>query len=213
MADRAQPVLSRGRALRRRTAAGGARPRRHPCAPVGGEPGRVARRACISRADPTLRDSPLATSSRKRAGARARRRRGRGFHGSDEPPARNPDCVARALRCTHRLLRRRRTDELARVRRDGHRLQHLPRSRSGRVRPGAFELGRRGAEAGGTRGKTGGSSVLGRRSGTVCAAACGEGARRLLLRLRRQVPPELDGGADRRAEQAADRCRLRPRRH
>ena len=39
-----------------------------------------------------------------------------------------------------------------------------------------------------------------------------EGARRLLLRLRRQVPPRVDGGAGRRAEPARSADRLRARR-
>ena len=58
-------------------------------------------------------------------------------------PPRHPDRAARAVRRARRLLRRRRADEPARVRRHGHRLQLLPRRRPVRVRPRALELGGR----------------------------------------------------------------------
>ena len=54
--------------------------------------------------------------------------------------------------------------------------------------------------------------VLGRGRLDVRAAAGREGARRLLLRLRRQVPARVDGGDGRRAEPAAAGRRLRARR-
>ena len=54
-----------------------------------------------------------------------------------------PTRAARALRRAGRLLRRRRADEPARVRRHGHGLQLLPRRRPGRVRPRRLELGGR----------------------------------------------------------------------
>ena len=57
-----------------------------------------------------------------------------------------------------------------------------------------------------------GGGLLGRRPGVLRAAAGREGARRLLLRLRRQVPARVDGGDGRRAEPAAARGRLRARR-
>ena len=54
-----------------------------------------------------------------------------------------PDLPARALRRAGRLLRRRRADEPARVRRHGHGLQLLPRRRPVRVRPRRLQLGGR----------------------------------------------------------------------
>ena len=55
-----------------------------------------------------------------------------------------------------------------------------------------------------------GGGLLGRRPGVLRAAAGREGARRLLLRLRRQVPPRLDGGDGRRAEPSRPGARVRP---
>ena len=112
--------------------------------------------------------------------------------------------AARPLRHPGRLLRRRRADEPARVRRHGHGLQLLPRRRSGRVRPRVSnsEGGAR-APARARRAPRRGR-LLGRRPRVLRAAAGREGERRLLLRLRRQVPPRVDGGAGRRARRA--RC-------
>ena len=70
--------------------------------------------------------------------------------------------------------------------------------------PRLLELGARRAEA----------VLLGRRSGVLRATAGREGGRRLLLRLRRQVPAGVDAGDGRRAEprRAGDRLRAgRPR--
>ena len=89
--------------------------------------------------------------------ARAARRRRR-LHRPDGALPRHPGRPARALRHPGRLLRRRRADEPARVRRHGHGLQLLPRRRPVRVRPRRsrtrreglprlLELGARRAEA------------------------------------------------------------------
>ena len=66
-----------------------------------------------------------------------------------------------------RLLRRRRADEPARVRRHGHGLQLLPRRRSGRVRPRRLELGGRARAAARARRAAGRGGLLGRRSGAL----------------------------------------------
>ena len=130
-----------------------------------------------------------------------------------------PHAPARALRRAGRLLRRGRADEPAGVRRHGHGLQLLPRRRSGeydlvvsnseggldRLR----ELGARRAEA----------VFWARRPRPVPSSRRRQGARRLLLRLRRQVPARVDADARRRAvaARAGDRLRARrprlPRRH
>ena len=67
-------------------------------------------------------------------------RRGRRLHGAHVASARDPVCLARAVRRAGALLRRRRADEPARVRRHGHRLQLVPRRRSVGVRRRALEL-------------------------------------------------------------------------
>ena len=66
-----------------------------------------------------------------RAGASRRRRL---LHRADGALPRHPDGAARAVRDPGRLLRRRRADEPARVRRHGHGVQLLPRRRSIGVR-------------------------------------------------------------------------------
>src|SRR5438045_2845651 len=58
----------------------------------------------------------------------------------------------------------------------------------------------------------GGGGLLGCRPGALHPAAGREGARRLLLRVRRQVQARVDARARRRAEPAAARRRLRARR-
>ena len=91
-------------------------------------------------------------------------------------------------------------------------LQLLPRRRSGRVRPRRLELRGRAREPARARRAPRRGGLLGRRPRVLRAAAGREGDRRLLLRLRRQVPPRLDGGARRRAVARAARRRLRARR-
>ena len=106
----------------------------------------VARRERARQAHPrddlARRDASLAAAPRAagRAGAPGRRRR---LHRADGALPRHPDRAARAVRDPGRLLRRRRADEPAGVRRHGHGLQLLPRCRSVRVRPRALELGGR----------------------------------------------------------------------
>ena len=80
----------------------------------------------------------------RRAGAA---RRGRRLHGADGALPRHPDGAARAVRDPGRLLRRRRADEPARVRRHGHGLQLLPRRRPVRVRPRRSRTRRAGCRA------------------------------------------------------------------
>ena len=84
----------------------------------------------VREVDLALRDAALAEASRVDARARARRRRGHRLHRADVALPRHPDGAARALRRAGRLLRRRRADEPAGVRRHGHGLQLLPRRRS-----------------------------------------------------------------------------------
>ena len=91
------------------------------------------RRPDDARADLALGDAAVAPASGAARRARAPRRRRR-LHGADVAPARDPVCAARALRRAGALLRRRRADEPARVRRHGHRLQLVPRRRSVGVR-------------------------------------------------------------------------------
>ena len=62
------------------------------------------------------------------------------------------------------------------------------------------------------RGAAGRGRLLGRRPGVLRAAAGREAPRRLLLRLRGQVPPRLDGRDGRRAEPGGARARVRARR-
>src|SRR5829696_5843367 len=87
----------------------------------------------------SLGDAALAAPSRGADRARAPRRGDR-LHRPDGALPRHPDRASRALRDPGPLLRRRRADEPARVRRDGHRLQLVPRRRSRRVRPRGLEL-------------------------------------------------------------------------
>ena len=164
-----------------------------------------------ARDDLARRDAALAAAPRaaRRAGAPRRRRL---LHRADGALPRHPDGAARALRDPRRLLRRRRADEPARVRRHGHRLQLLPRCRPVGVRPRALELGGRAAAAARARRPPRRGRLLGRRPGVLRTAAGREGDGRLLLRLRRQVPAGVDGGDGRRAEPGGARDRLRPRR-
>jgi hypothetical protein len=200
VADGAEPDLPRGRALR-----GAAR-----AAP----PPRVeSRRHRPARARGRLADRDAALAAAPRAALRARApRRRRRLHGADGAPARHPRGAPPAFRHPGLVLRRRRSDEPARIRRHGHRLQLLPRRRAGRVRPRRLELrGRARAAARAGRAPSRGR-LLGGRPGALPAAAGREGARRLLLRLRRQVPARVDGGARRGAEPGAPGRRLRARR-
>ena len=176
------------------------------------EPGRVGLRQAGARDDLALGDAALAAAPDRRA---------RGEKDVDAvvvftvPMAHFrgiPTYAARALRRAGRLLRRRRADEPARVRRHGHGLQLLPRRRSVRVRPGGLELGGRARAAARARRPARRGGLLGRRPGVLRAAAGREGARRLLLRLRRQVPPRLDGRDGRRAESRGAGRRVRARR-
>ena len=105
-----------------------------------------ARRPRDARGDLALGDAALAAAPRAARRARAARR-GRRLHRADGAPPRHPDGAARALRHPGRLLRRRRADEPARVRRHGHRLQLVPRRRSVRVRPRCSRTPRAGSSA------------------------------------------------------------------
>ena len=161
--------------------------------------------------DLARRDAALAAAPGAPRRARAARRRCR-LHRPDGALPRHPRRAARPLRHPGRLLRRRRADEPARVRGHGHRLQLLPRRRSGRVRPRGLELRGRAREPAGARRPAGRGGLLGRRPRVLRPAARREGDRRLLLRLRRQVPPRVDGGPRRRALARASRRRLLARR-
>ena len=174
-------------------------------------PGRERARQAHARDDLAGRHAALAPAPRaaRRAGAPGR---GRLLHGADGALPRDPDGAARAVRDPRRLLRRRRADEPAGVRRHGHGLQLLPRCRSVRVRPRALELGGRAAAPARARRPPGRGGLLGRRPRVLRAAAGREGDGRVLLRLRRQVPPGVDGGDGRRAEPGRARDRLRARR-
>ena len=86
------------------------------------------------------RHAPVAPAPRPPDRPRAPRRGAR-VHRADGALPRHPDVPARAPRHPGRLLRRRRPDEPAGVRRHGHGLQLLPRRRSVRVRPRPLELG------------------------------------------------------------------------
>ena len=108
---------------------------------------------------------------------RERPRRGRRLHRADGALPRHPDGAARAVRRAGRLLRRRRADEPARVRRHGHRLQLLPRRRSVRVRPPRLELRGRARAAARARRAPRGGRLLGRRPRVLRAAAGRQGAR------------------------------------
>ena len=212
VADGAEPALPRGGGVR-------GRPRRHrPAegrplpAPCRGLARGHARRPARPRDDLAHGDAALAAAPGADPRAGAGRRRRRRLHRADEPPARDPDGAARALRGAGRLLRRRRADEPARVRRHGHGLQHLPRRRPVRVRPRPLQLRGRHPAAARARRPPGGAALLGDRPGALRAAARRAGARRLLLRLRRQVPARVDARARRRAEPPAAGRELRARR-
>ena len=98
------------------------------------EPEDGALRQAHARDDLEGRHAPLAPPPRAARRARAARRGAR-LHRADGPLPRHPDGAAGAVRHPGRLLRRRRADEPAGVRRHGHGLQLLPRRRSVRVRP------------------------------------------------------------------------------
>ena len=120
--------------------------------------------------DAALAEAPRAAG---RAGAT---RRGRLLHGADGAFPRHPDGAPRAVRHPGRLLRRRRADEPAGVRRHGHRLQLLPRCRPVGVRPRALELRRRARpRLLRARRTAGGGGLLGRGPGVLRAAAGREG--------------------------------------
>ena len=206
-----EPVLLGGRVVRPRAPRRRAPPRRHAPAPRGGLARGLGRRPRRPRDDPPLGHAALAAAPRADPRARARRRRGRRLHRPAEPPDGHPDRAARALRRPGRLLRRRRADEPARVRRHGHGLQHLPRRRHLRVRPRPLELRGRDPAPARARRAAGRPPLLGRRPGAVPARAGGEAARRRLLRLRRQVPARLDGDDGRAPVGAAAGGRVRAR--
>ncbi len=212
MAERAEPGLPRRGESYARSAEPGrpAQGRRAP-SPRRGFPRGLARRPDDPRGDLACRDAALAPASRAPRRARAPGRRGR-VHRPDGALPRDPDGAARAVRHPRRVLRRRRADEPARVRGHGHRVQLLPRCRSGRIRPPDLELGGRARQPAGAGRPAGRGGLLGRGPGVLRAAAGREGDRRLLLRLRRQVPARVDGDARRRAVAGAPRRRLLARR-
>ena len=204
VADGSEPDLRRGRVVRpcprrRRTTQG-----RLVSTPGRGQPGGRPGRADDARGHLAVGDAALAQASRR---ARSRRapRCTRGLHGAHGPPHRHSVVPARALRPADRLLRRRRADEPARVRRHGHRLQLVPPGRPVRVRPRRVELRRRARTAARTGRATGRSGLLGRRPGFLRAARGREADGRVLLRLRRQVPARMDAGARRRTFAGAAR--------
>ena len=137
------PTSRRGRELRRRARRARAAEGRPLPPPRGGPARRDGVRQGDARDDLALGDAALAAPPDEGARAGARRRRGRRLHRADGALPRHPDLPARALRRAGRLLRRRRADEPARVRRHGHGLQLLPRRRPVRVRPRRLELGGR----------------------------------------------------------------------
>ena len=212
MADRAEPLLPRGRELRPRSQSLRAAEAGHASAPPRGQPARHAVGPADARADLALGDPALAEAPRADPRARAGRRCRRRLHRPDEPLPRHPGGAARSVLGAGRLLRRRRADEPARVRRHGHRVQLLPRCRSGRVRPRGLELRRRPRAPARARRTSRGGGVLGRRPRALPAPAGRQAGRRLLLRVRRQVPAGLDGDDGRRAEPTPAARRLRARR-
>ena len=211
VAHRAEPDVRRGRVLRAPPRHRGPAEGRPLPASRRGEPGGRARRPPHTRGDLALGHAAVAAAPRAAGRARAAGR-GRRLHRADGPLPRDPDLPARALRCSGRLLRRRRADEPAGVRRHGHRLQLLPRRRPGRVRPAPLELGRRARPSASARRSPGRGGLLGGRPGVLRAAAGRQEVGCLLLRLRRQVPPRMDGGDGGRAVAAPPRRRLCPRR-
>ena len=207
-----EPVLLGGRVVRPRAPRRRAFPRRHAAARARRPRPRTRPRDNVVRE--TIRrwvtprwQTPPGADPR----ARARRRRRRRLHRPAEPPDGHPDETPRAVRRPGRLLRRRRADEPARVRRHGHGLQHLPRRRHLRVRPRPLELRGRDPAPARARRAAGRPPLLGRRPGAVPARAGGEAARRRLLRLRRQVPARLDGDDGRAPVGAAAGGRVRAR--
>ena len=211
VAHRAEPYVSRGRELRRPPERARSAQGRPVPATGGGPPGGQHARPADARDDLEGRDAALAAPPRSAdlPGAAGRHAR---VHRPDGPLPRDPDVPARPARAAGRLLRRRRPDEPARVRRHGHGLQLLPRGRSVRVRPRDLELRGGAPPAPRARRSTGGGGALGRGPGVLPAAPRGEGARRLLLRVRRQVPPGVDARAGGRAVSARPADRLRARR-
>ncbi len=211
VANRAEPHLPRGRVL----PGGARRPRTRERRPLPascrGEPGRVGARQGDARDDLALGDASLEASPRAaRRGREARR--GHRLHHPNGAPPRHPGRTARAVRDPDRLLRRRRADEPPRVRRNGHGLQPVPRRGPVGVRPRAVELGRRDREAARARCAARRGALLGRRSRVLRAAGGREGRRRVLLRLRRQVPTRLDEDDGGGGVPPCARPRLRPRR-
>ena len=97
----------------------------------------------VARGDLALRHAALAAAPRAHPRARTRRRRGRSSSPCRWRTSAASRLAARALRRAGRVLRRRRADEPAGVRRHGHGLQLLPRCRSVGVRPRALQLRRR----------------------------------------------------------------------
>ena len=198
MADRRNPTYREGESFALRARHARAAEGRHTPPPRRGEPRGRARRQAHARGDLALGDTALAAAPRATRRARAARRDHR-LHRPDGAPARHPDRAARAVRHPDRLLRRRRADEPAGVRRHGHGLQLVPRRRPVRVRPDRRQLRGRPRPAARARRPPRGDGALGRRPRLLRAVRRREGARRLLLRLRRQVPARVDEGDDRRA--------------
>ena len=203
VAHRAEPDLPRGRdyargARRRRPAQGRPLP-----APRRGEPGRHPLDRLDARDDLALGDAALAAASRAARRARARRRRGVVF----TVPMAHFRGIPTALRERFGVPV---------VFYDGDVPMSLPEfggmdtgfnyyhgADPSRVRPRRLELGGRARAAARARRAPRRDRLLGRRPRVLRAAAGREGARRLLLRLRRQVPARVDGGDGRRAEPRA----------
>ena len=207
-----EPDPGRGRELRGRSRRARAAQGRPVSPPRGGEPGRLRARQGRARDDLALGHASLAPAPDEGARAGEGRRRGDRLHRADGALPRDPHLPAGAVRRPGDLLRRRRADEPAGVRRHGHRLQLLPRRRPVRIRHGRLELRGRAAEPARAGRATRRGRLLGRRPRVLRTTSGREAARRLLLRLRRQVPPRLDGGDGGRAEPRRAGARVRARR-